>query len=171
MKGQLNIEFIVSVLVFLLTVMTISISVIGQIPNIHARSVDENIKATGYQILHLLMFDEGYSKDFGKQWHLDEFSDVMRLGLSSGRMYELHGSKISSLDSNCGTTDEYERVKSMLGLDYRLDVIINATNVDNAQNLLYCAPQWLSRLRNIFWTESFATVNNDIVILRVGIVK
>jgi hypothetical protein len=115
MKGIVDIEFILSVIVFLSTITFVTFIIISNIPVFHGEAASEDLRARSYQISELLFFDQGYPADWIP-------ANALRLGLSAGERYTLSETKIANLDTLC--QNDYNRVKSLLGQDYRTNILI-----------------------------------------------
>ena len=125
MKGVVNIEFVLSILVFLSTITFVSFIVISNIPYIHHESISEHIKSRAYQVSYLLLFDEGHPTDWNE-------NTVAKLGLSNGNPYELDEDKIADLNDLCGS--DKNRTKELLG-NIGLYIDINVTKVSDGSSL------------------------------------
>lgn len=146
MKGQVNVEFIVSFLVFLSILSFVSFKIISNYPEFRKETIKNFMISKAYQISHILIYDDGYPPD----WNL---SNVEMIGLTSGVPYILNYNKI--LELNCNET-EYQKIKSIFGVE-RLDLIINITY--NGTPLSTCSPTHISLVRPKYWIERFAVTN------------
>ncbi len=125
MDGIAEVEFVISVFVFITTVTFTSALIVGNIPLFHDSSVFETIKSKSYQYSELLLFDEGYPKD----WN---WGTVERIGLSSGKRYFVDESKMTELNTICNSPNGYNFTKSQLGLDYTREIKVEATYLDGS---------------------------------------
>lgn len=129
-KGILDIEFILSVFVFVTTVsFAVIMVVIGNIPGLQQLSTSEDLRSRNFQITEKLIFTQGYPED----WVEDS---VASLGLSSGEYYKMSLNKINNMSSLC--QNNYQKVKDLLGLGYQNDVYINISYTDG-EDLLICS--------------------------------
>jgi hypothetical protein len=135
-KGILDIEFILSVFVFVSTVSFVVImAVISNIPLLQQLSVTEDLRSRNYQISEKILFTEGSPSNW-------DSNTVTSIGLSTGQMYALDLNKINNLSILC--TNNYNRVKNLLGLDYENEMILNISYIDGSQ-ILSCRPNFLSK--------------------------
>lgn len=118
MRGILDIEFVLSITLFLSVIVFVSFVITGNIPVFHGESVNEDLRARSYQISQLLMFDQGQPANWNP-------SNVQRIGLSTGTAYNLSSTKVSNLASLCSGVSGYNNVRSLLSLDTRNDVRIS----------------------------------------------
>ena len=58
-KGIAELEFIISVFVFITTISFVTFLIINNIPILHGLSASESLKSKSYQYSELLLFDEG----------------------------------------------------------------------------------------------------------------
>ncbi len=129
MKGIINIDFIVSILVFVSTLSFVAISIISRIPLFHHEAYTDDLRSRTYQVSHLLLFDRGWPENWNE-------ANVERIGLSI-EPYILNRSKIDSLEILC--SNSYEKVNSLLA-DINTVVTINITLSDGNQ-ILSCGPR------------------------------
>lgn len=130
-KGILDIEFILSVFVFVTTVSFVVIMVvIGNIPGLQQLSISEDLRSRNFQITENLIFSQGYPENWVE-------GNVTSLGLSSGDYYRMSLGKINNMSSLC--QNNYQRVKDLLGLGYQNDVYINISYIDG-EDLVMCNP-------------------------------
>jgi hypothetical protein len=160
MKGVVDIEFILSVVVFLSTISFVSFLIIGNIPLLHGNAASEDLRSRAYQVSQILLTDRGEPVNWDP-------NTVTRIGLTNGEGYVLNTTKIVNLQTLC--TGSYTTVKSLLGQDYRTDFHISVKDSGN-QTLLYCGPPVLSLLRPEFRIVRVAVLNDTrIVSLEVGV--
>jgi len=130
-KGILDIEFILSVFIFVSTVSFVVIMVIlGNIPGLQQMTIFEDMRSKNFQISEKLLFTEGYPVNW------DE-NTVTSLGLSSNDYYVMDMNKISNMSNLC--QNNYQRVKDLLGLSYQNDIYVNISYIEGG-NLLLCGP-------------------------------
>ncbi|MDI6721618.1 MAG: hypothetical protein QMD85_04460 [Candidatus Aenigmarchaeota archaeon] len=138
-KGQINFEFMLSVLVFLSITGFLTIQIINNVSAMRRALLLEDMKSSAYQISNILVFDKGYPEDW------DENS-VERIGLASG-FYNLSDEKISSLKRLCESENGYKKFLSVIGLGISKDVYLNiSTNLGDT--LALCAPPVVSTIRS-----------------------
>ena len=164
MKGVVDIEFILSVMVFLTTVTFVTFIIMSNTPLFHRESLNEDLRSRAYEMSELLIFDEGYPSDWGAPGVV-----VQRLGLSDGDMYVLSLEKINKFDSICQNQPGYQNVKALLGQDFRTDINIEITDSDN-NNLVNCTPVVITTVRPKFQITRFAVLQNKKILkLVVGV--
>ena len=158
MKGFQEIEFIISIFVFITTVSFVTLIIINNIPLFYNIALTENLKAKSYQFSEILLFDEGYPKN----WNTMQLSDINRIGLSNGQNYFLDINKISKLSEYCSNPNNYEIVKTKMGVGQGRDIIIEASYLDGspvASSLNLCAPPVATKIRQQFQTTRFGVLN------------
>lgn len=150
MKGFLDIEFAVSVFIFLIAISFVSITIISNIPALRQEAAREDLRSTGWQVSEILFFDEGEPDS----WDTVDLNDpqytekVRRIGLSSGEKYELHESKIRTLDDLCGLN--YNTVRDMvLGSDSPYALVVNI-EIEGETDPFKCKPPAISDIRPQF---------------------
>ncbi len=108
-KGFIEVEFIISVMLFLTVIVFIVVSISREIPSLENRANIDNIRANGYAISQLLLFDKGEPQDWGG---LAGYDHIRRIGLSSGEPYVLSLNKINKLEGFCRDRG-YQNLMSM----------------------------------------------------------
>lgn len=150
MKGIIDIEYLLAIAVFLTTISFVTIIIMSNVPLFHREAVSEDLRARAYQISELLLFDRGDPVNWDQV-------NVNRIGLSTGTRYKLSSLNIVALKELC--TANYQRVKNLLGQDYRTDVLIEVTDQDD--NLLArCMPASVTTVRPNFQITRFAALDN-----------
>ena len=163
MKASINIEFILSVVVFLGAISFVTINIINvSLPFFHKEAVNDELKSKAFHISELLLFKKGVPGNW------DE-TNVRGLGLSSGEPYIIEESKILALNDSC--SNDYQGV---LGLLYQknIDVVIDIIDLDG-NNLCRCGPMVSSKARPEFSLQRIAVLDNvdkDIVKMTVRVV-
>lgn len=136
MRGSVNVEFIISVFVFLTTISFITITIINNIPAFRYISISEINNAKAYAISEILLFDEGYPSTGLTWWDVSRgytnVADIQRIGLSSGKKYFLSRDKILALNNICNNNNFIRNV-------FDADVVIEIT--DDAGNFLVQCPK------------------------------
>ncbi len=97
-RGFIEVEFIISVMLFLTVIVFIVVSISREIPSLENRANIDNIRANGYAVSQLLLFDKGEPQDWGA---LAGYDKIRRIGLSSGEPYILSMNKINKLENFC----------------------------------------------------------------------
>ena len=143
MKGVVNIEFILSVVVFLGTLSFITLTIGKDSVFLRESSFYDSLKSNTIQTSNLLVFDRG----FPETWETVPITAIRRLGLSSGEKYVLSIQKINKLHEFCRKTNpdgtpnifyktNYEKIKELLSLK----VEVNLTLATQDGTLLDCTP-------------------------------
>lgn len=166
MKGILDIEFILSVMVFLgVTAFAVFMIAVNIMPSIHRFSVTEEMRSRTYQMSEVLMSSQGSPVDWNE-------TNVNSLGLSSQEFYILDPTKIDNLKKLCDSN--YDRARELLGYDYTTDISINITYNDGTSSSL-CGQKSRTRLRPEYTINRVAVINRtgvlSIVRLSVGLIK
>jgi hypothetical protein len=94
MKAVVNIEFIIAVFVFLVTLSFILITIGGNLAPLHRDVGAGDLRSKAHQISQILLFDEGDPKNW-------DGGDVNRVGLSTGEKHMVSRAKISRLAQLC----------------------------------------------------------------------
>ena len=159
MKGLAEIEFIVSVFVFLTTISFVTFIIINNIPILHNAALTERLKSRSYQYSELLFFDEGSPKD----WQSVP-ENASRLGLSTGRRYFIDKNKVDALSVICL---DYQKVKEKLAIEQN-DIIIDVSYLDNTpvtgSSSVICKPVFTTQLRPQFQTTRLGILTDGSVI-------
>jgi hypothetical protein len=175
MKGVIEIEFIISVFVFITSISFVTIIIVGNIPTVHNAAISENIKSTAYQYSEMLLIDEGAPAD----WNTFPFSEAKRVGFSTGIRYLLDIGKITQLSDLCRDPDVgYNIAKNRLGVDFAHDIVIEVSALDGSPvaggDVIICRPLSTSSLRQRFSVARLGVLNDaskSIVRLRVTILS
>ena len=146
-KGVVDIEFMVSILIFLTVLTFVTFSVIGLFPRLHEEAFAHDIRSKAFQVSELLMFDRGEPTDWDTAATI---GDVKRLGFSTGGNYTLDRNKINKLNTFCSDPSNYAALKSLLGLDYTNDIIIDIKEPPGPGSaiLAACQPLVVSQVRS-----------------------
>ncbi|MFA4819996.1 MAG: hypothetical protein WC613_03505 [Candidatus Aenigmatarchaeota archaeon] len=167
MKGVVEIEFVISVFVFITTVSFVTGIVISNLPVFHSASTSETLKSKSWQYSEMLLFDEGAPLD----WQLPD-KDIKRIGLSTGSRYFLDESKIIKLYDLCSVG--YAAVKDKLGVDTRNDIVIEVSYLDGspvASSVTVCGPNVITQIRPSFQTVRLGVLNTaDRPIVRIKVI-
>jgi hypothetical protein len=121
MKGQLNIEFISAIIVFILAVGSVAIFASDQIPDVEARAEETYSNLEAHRISSHMMTSEGYSSTYGTDWDQADLENVTEVGLSNGKFNELDRAKLKRLRSFTRTGGSqkfnYSRFKHFTGVE------------------------------------------------------
>lgn len=135
MKGVINIEFFVSVAIFLSTIFFIVMSIVNSIPQFHNEAVLSSLRAKTFGASQILLLDEGSPRN----WQTRPLSAVNRFGFSTSRKYIISRAKIDRLAVLC-TPGNYPAIRNILVGDPNLIVTINVTDLETGTQYLYCSP-------------------------------
>jgi hypothetical protein len=138
-KGQINIEYIVSLTVYITLATYIAFQLSQQTP-IYLRAVrEEYVKSETYQLSELLTNNVGEPENWYTLWPSAP-NNIKRLGLSEGiKTNVLSVEKIDALDEICSS--DYNDVVDMLGIDtedYQISIFVK--DITNDIILLDCSP-------------------------------
>ncbi|MBI2579476.1 MAG: hypothetical protein HYW27_01080 [Candidatus Aenigmarchaeota archaeon] len=162
MKGQVNFEFIISVMVFLSVMSFITIQIINGVSVLRRELSVEDMKSSAFQVSNVIAFDEGYPEN----WNA---GNVLRIGLSSG-FYSLDDGKINSLKELCESENGYKKFVSLIGLEFSKDVYLNISKL-SGETLAICSPKVESRVRNIVQADrTFFSGGYGIVKLNIKVI-
>ena len=160
----MNVEFVLSVAVFLLIVSVLSYNILSSLPGFHSESVKDITRSKAYQVSEILLKDEGEPSD----WNTKPIGNIKRIGLSGGQPFILNEDKITELYDLC--TDNYEEVLGLFGLE-KNTLIINITDLDGNSVLgggkEICKPKIISETAPKFWIYRFGILGSEIVKVRV----
>jgi len=118
-KAIANVEFIISIAVFLVVISFVTITAFNVLPVFHRETLSEGSKAGLYQFSELVV-SEGYPKNWS-----DDARNTKTYGLSSQERYILDAEKISTLDSLCKT--DYEKIRDSFG-EYDIKLVVERLN-------------------------------------------
>ena len=159
MKGISEIEFIISVFVFITSVSFVTVIIINNIPIFHNNAISDSLKARSWQYSEILLFDEGYPSN----WQTKQLSEIKRIGFSTGSKYLIDNSKLTKLGVLCTSPGGYNQVKTLLGLGVKNDIVIEASNLDDSPIIggskTLCSPDVITQLRPQFQTVRLAVLN------------
>ena len=139
MKGIVNIEFVISLMVFLSTISFVLIMIINSLPVLRYESISNDMRSRAYQLSNILLSD-----------------------FSNEDPYILDGIKISTMQILC---NNYENFREL----FSEDLTVNINYLDGTE-LLSCQPLVETLLKPEFTLRRFATVDEKIVIMSVGII-
>jgi hypothetical protein len=156
MKAAINIEFMVSVFIFLSVIISTVIIIERELVPLEEMTRSEDVKTKGYYISDMLIFDRG----FPENW---DSTNVGRIGLSAGENYLLSLDKIQQLDALC--TEDYARMRRILGQVNDIGIGIRYLN---GESILDCN----ARGGDIeLFVERDCIVNGRIAILNVTVIR
>ncbi len=144
MKGIINIEFVISLLVFISTVSFVSMMVINSFPALRYEALSNDMKSKAYQL-----------------------SNVILANFSGQETYALDMNRINEMKNNyCYGPDAYEAFRNL----FSENLILEIEQLDGT-TLISCKPPVETRLKPEFTLKRFATVNNEIIIMSIGIIR
>ena len=139
MRGIINIEFVISLMVFLSTISFASIIIINSLPTLRYEAVGNDMRSKAYQLSNIFLFN------------------------LSNQPYILDMDKINDMSNLC---NNYENFRELFSEYLRLDI-----DYLDGTELLSCRPPLETLLKPEFTVKRFATVNNDIVIMSISIMR
>lgn len=160
MKGILDIEFVLSVFLFLGTISFVTVLIGRESVALQNSAITDNMKSESYQISQILMFDRGSPAD----WENGAKENIKRIGLSSGEDYSLDADKLNRIDELCGS--DYNFVNGML-TKFHVNMTIKGTN---GEVLYSCGPSFETAKRPKFVTERKALLSNEVVEMTVTLI-
>lgn len=169
MKGFTELEFIISVFVFITSISFATAIIVHNIPLFHSTAISEQLKAKSWQHAEMLLLDEGSPVN----WQTKQLPEIERIGLASGR-YIVDRSKLDQLRIFCSDPAGYSTVKTKLGLTAANEVIVEASNLDDTpvvgSSKTLCRPAVLTETRPQFHTIRFGVLNfGDMPVIRIRV--
>ncbi len=131
LKGQLSLEYYVSLVLFVMFVAYLIFQVLGFSPQYLSELKNERTKSEAYQVSELLVNDAGEPLN----WYA---STPKRIGLSSNenKTNLLSQEKITALQTACQSS--YESVRKLIDIDS--DFSITLINLISGTKLIDCQP-------------------------------
>jgi hypothetical protein len=153
-KAQVNLEFIISVAVFISTLTFITVNVMNIFPTFQSEINKDILKSKAWQISEIL-FKKGYPENW------ENLDEVAMLGFSTDKYYVLNKTKLTVINQ-CDSTS-YDKIRELLNLDIREDFIINITLIEGAtkREYVYCGPRVISLVAPKLWVTRFALINDE----------
>lgn len=162
MKSQINIEFIISVGIFISVIIIIASDVVHVFPAEYENIRQEKVKNKAYQVSEILLFSKGIPEN----WPELEISQISTIGLAIKR-YDLNLSKILALEAKCNI--DYESMSNLILQDKSMRIVINITDSFGNQ-IAQCIPPTISRFVNFYEIIRYSTVNNELVKISIGVI-
>lgn len=138
-KGQMNIEYVITMTLFITLVVYISFRLLNYTPSYTQAIRSEYLRSEAYQLSELLVNDVGEPSSWNTTWHTTP-SAVKRLGLSEGTKTNLLSvDKITTMEEMC--TSAYGYVTGRLGIDtndYQISLFFRDSS--SGSILLDCSP-------------------------------
>lgn len=166
MKAVVNVEFFVSVIVFVSTIFFLIISIVSVIPQFHEGSALISLRSRSFAVSEALLLDEGAPRN----WDSASAGSIKRIGLSTKEKYVLSLKKIDKLKAMCDA--DYENVRNLVAGDPKYAVTIKVTDVDTDPENPYmeCAPSAISAVLPKSVIRRYAVLENgNKVILEIGV--
>jgi len=135
MKAQLSIDYIVSLIVFILFGTYIFFQVTGYTPAYITQIETQRLRSEAYQISELLVNDPGEPLN----WEVCGSACLERIGLSDytkNKTNFLSRSKIDKFDEICNQVDGYAIIKSLIDTDRQFSIILNKAD---GETLISCS--------------------------------
>ncbi len=159
LRGQVNLHFIVSVVIFLGVVIYL-IHVLLTSSSFYREDVESDILyAKAYQVSELLIKDKGYPAN----WNETNFD---RIGLVSEH-HLLNQSKINEFEKICSSTTDLakiQRLRDSFGLES--ENLVVEINYLNNTNVIKCKPTG-KKVGTTAYIKRIATLNNNFVEVKV----
>lgn len=127
-KGIVNIEFMISVFVFLVTISFIILTLTGSLIPLHKDASLNSMRSVGYQLSQVILFDEGDPKNWDP-------INVNRAGVSGGEKYLVSSAKIANFNATCAAN--YSKLLDMYFGNKKLLFKVNITD-SSGRNMLNC---------------------------------
>jgi len=157
MKAQLNIEFILAVTLFIISILFISYTATQEWFSLKTEIDEEEKKLLGYAISQLIIYDKGYPENW------DSLENLQKFGLSL-HPYTLSRNKLNAIN-NC-SYENYNKIKNFLSLPSDKDFLIIIT--DQYERIISkCGIE--HNIREIVWIRRFAVLDGNIVKIIIGI--
>lgn len=157
MKAQLNIDFILAVTLFIISILFISYRVMQNAFLMRSEVDKEQKRLLGYAISTLIIFDKGYPE------YWNSLDNVQKFGLSLSP-YTLSRDKLNAIN-NC-SYENYNKIKNLLSVPIENDFLLIITNQYN-EPIYKCGVE--HKLREIIWVRRFAILDGNIVKINLGI--
>jgi hypothetical protein len=142
MKGIIDVEFVISVMVFLSTISFVTIMIINSLPMLHYESISNDMRSEAYQLSNVLLYN-----------------------FSGQEPYVLDMTKINNTEGLCINYENFRKLFSE-------DIVLNINYLDDGNTpLLSCEPSAKTLLKPKFTLERFATVGKKIVIMSISIIR
>jgi hypothetical protein len=143
MKGIINIEFVIALLVFISTVSFVSMMVINSLPALRYEAISNDMKSRAYQLSNVLL------ANFSNQDYVLDMNNINEMK-----------------NKYCSSPDDYENFRNLFSEYLTLEI----EQLDGTE-LISCKPAIETRLKPEFTLKRFATVNNEIIVMNIGIIR
>ncbi|MBI4896497.1 MAG: hypothetical protein HY832_03020 [Candidatus Aenigmarchaeota archaeon] len=154
MKGVVDIEFMISLFMFLVTISFITYTIAGNLPRYHEEATVNHLRSVAFQASELLLFDKGNPQDWQSE---SVITDVNQIGLAADKKYKIDSVKIAALNKYC--TNEYDAIKNKIIHDDALEMNLTILYPPYA---VHCAPPSISETKNRVKIVRYAVVGLQI---------
>ncbi|MEM5868485.1 MAG: hypothetical protein QXL09_00840 [Candidatus Aenigmatarchaeota archaeon] len=156
-KSQVPVDFLLSLVIFIIVLLIISNSIIQNIFLKEERKDRASALLLGFAISELLLHDKGIPNDWNNIYY------ARRLGFAED-FYKLKREKVLAIN-NCNLND-YERIKSLLSIPAKMDfkIIIKKTN---EEILAICGKDY--PYRKFLEIKRVSSLDNEIVLLIIRV--
>lgn len=162
MEGIVDIEFFLSIVVFVVVISFVSMMIVGNMPLLRSSSVSNDLRSRAYQASYQLVFYKGLNEDgTSTEW---DAGDVSQLGLAKNR-YRLDMAKINELYSLCSSN--YSRFRELLAQDFRRVVILNISTPTASWQ---CSPSVVTRINPEFRVIHLAELNGESATITLSVI-
>jgi hypothetical protein len=161
-KGQINVEYIISITIFITIALYFAVQVMQRTPAYIRASRNEYLQSEVYQISELIINNAGEPSNWETLWQASPQS-VLRFGLSSGQKVNLLSTgKIQMLGTACSSAPNYyDNVRSRLGIDpqdYQISLFIK--DAVNGATLLDCMPTSIISRQSVVTFRRMVALSN-----------
>jgi len=150
-KAQMNLEFVISLVVFITTLMFVTTSVGDLFPSFQSRVNKNVLRSKAWQISEII-FEKGYPEDW------DTLGEVSMIGFSADKYYVLNRTKLIAINQ-CDSAS-YNKLRELFSIGIQRDFIINVTLVEESgeEGYVYCGPKVVSLVAPKLWITRLALV-------------
>lgn len=144
-KGQISLDYIISLVVFMTITLYIAFQVMRFAPLYLKEIREETLRSEAYQVSELLINDPGLPK-YWDSLQVSQRDTIKRLGLSdnSSRMNLVSIDKANEFEQICNIENDYAMVEDRMGLDetgYNMhvtlvDLVEDTIIIDNCQSTI-----------------------------------
>lgn len=150
MKGQIRFSFIISIVVFAVILFYVFSQTNMLFTALVTDSRNDISKTQIFNTLTVLLNDKGFPENWENLAEVPE-----RVGLSTGKPFELSKSKIDKLDQNCDYLDDYDMISYSLTISNSTHSLLSCGNVyTDSPTVLY---------------SKYVSVDNDIAIVTLKV--
>ena len=162
MRGQISVDYYVSVILFISFVIYILFQLTRFLPTYINAVQDQRIRVEAYQISELLMNDPGVPVDW-ENLSEDNLGQIQRIGLSDGSQNKtnlVNIKKVRSLNTTCASVNGYNILRGTMGTEYFFSIIM--IDKSNGELLVSCSPpEQFVRATKVDFRRVFSMGSND----------